>query len=385
MVDPIFWKGKRVLLTGHTGFKGRWLSLWLQALGTELMGYALQPPTDPSLFEVARVAEGMASVMGDVSDYDHLHQTIEAFRPEIIIHMAAQSVVGASYLDPVANYNTNVMGTVHLFEAIRQVGGVRTVVNVTSDKCYDNKEWVWGYREIDPLGGYDPYSSSKACAEIVSAAYRDSFFNPSKYSEHGVAIATARAGNVIAGGDWTADGLIADMTRSLLQKRTILIRRPRAIRPWQHVLDALNGYLTLTENLYNTGTAVSGAWNFGPYDASIKPVGWIVDQLLSAWGKNVTWELDQHAQFHESMSLSLDSSKARFKLEFGIKTYMEAALEQIVAWTKSYQAGENMRDATMAVIHQFMAMPPIEDDWINRQQRLEISMSDGSDEQTIDH
>ena len=351
-----FWQGKRVLLTGHTGFKGSWLSLWLQSVGVELLGYALQPPTNPNLFELAYVAKGMTSVVGDITDYEHLRQVIADFRPEIIIHMAAQSVVRTSYLDPVANYSTNVMGTVYLFEAIRQVRGVRAVVNVTTDKCYVNREWVWGYRENDPLGGYDPYSSSKACSEIVSAAYRDSFFHADHYADHGVAIATARAGNVIAGADWTADGLVADIVRSLLQGQPIYIRNPYAIRPWQHVLDALNGYLTLAENLYNKGTACTGAWNFGPYDSSVKPVGWIVEYLLSLWGENSAWETDQTNQFHESTFLSLDSAKARFNLGWKPKLSLEDSLAQIVSWTKSYQSGEDMHQVTTATIQQFIEM-----------------------------
>jgi CDP-glucose 4,6-dehydratase len=355
-MDSNFWQGKRVLLTGHTGFKGSWLSLWLQSVGVELLGYALEPPTNPSLFEVARVADGMTSVIGDIADYDRLHQVVADFRPEIVIHMAAQSVVSTSYLDPVGNYRANVMGTVHLLEAIRQVGGVRSVVNVTSDKCYENREWLWGYRETDPLGGYDPYSSSKACAELVTAAYRDSFFNPTHYAEHGVAIATARAGNVIAGGDWTADGLVADIVRSLLQQQTIPIRNPDAIRPWQHVLDALNGYLILAENLYTKGTAVTEAWNFGPYESSVKRVGWIVDRTISLWGENATWELAPGGHFHEHIALSLDSSKARFKLAWQPKLSLEEALTQIVAWTKSYQAGRDMHQVTTETIRQFMAI-----------------------------
>lgn len=353
-MDTAFWKGKRVLLTGHTGFKGSWLSLWLQMLEVEVLGYALCPPTNPSLFEVARVATGMKSVIGNITDYAHLKQVISEFQPEIIIHMAAQSVVRASYMDPVNNYNTNVMGTVYLFEAIRQVSGVRAVVNVTSDKCYENHEWVWGYRETEALGGYDPYSSSKACAELVSSAYRNSFFNPSQYAEHGVAIATARAGNVIAGADWTADGLVADIVRALLAKQPVLIRNPYAIRPWQHVLDALNGYLTLAENLYANGPAFADAWNFGPYDSSIKPVGWIVEHMLDLWGEDASWVQDQSHQFHESMSLSLDSAKARFKLGWRPKLSLEAALAQIVTWTKSYRDGKDMHLATQLAIQQFM-------------------------------
>lgn len=353
-MNDTFWQGKRVLITGHTGFKGSWLSLWLQSIGTELLGYALQPPTSPNLFEVARVAEGMTSIIGDVCDYGHLREVIADFKPEIVIHMAAQSVVSASYVDPVNNYATNVMGTVNVLEAMRQVGGVKVLVNVTSDKCYENQEWVWGYRENEPLGGYDPYSSSKACSELVTAAYRNSFFNPNSFSEHGVAIATARAGNVIAGGDWTADGLIADIVRSLLQKQAILIRNPYMIRPWQHVLDALNGYLTLAESLYNQGPAFIGAWNFGPYDSSVRPVRWIVEQLLSQWGEDASWELDKTSQFHESTSLSLDSAKARCKLGWQPKLPLEEALAQIVTWTKSYRSEEDMRHVTTTTIEKFM-------------------------------
>jgi CDP-glucose 4,6-dehydratase len=351
-----FWQGKRVLLTGHTGFKGSWLSLWLQLLGVELLGYALPPPTDPSLFEVAGVAAGMTSVMGDITDYQQLHQVMTDFRPEIVIHMAAQSVVSTSYLDPVANYSANVMGTVHLLEAIRQVGGVRAAVIVTSDKCYENREWVWGYRETDPLGGYDPYSSSKACAELVTAAYRDSFFNPAHYAEHGVALATARAGNVIAGGDWTADGLVADLVRSLLHQQPLLIRNPQAIRPWQHVLDALDGYLTLAENLYTKGTAFTGAWNFGPTESSVKPVGWLVEHLLARWGEGASWELAPGGQFHEHISLTLDSSKSRIKMAWQPRLSIEAALAQIVAWTKSYQTGLDMHQVTTDTIRQLMTL-----------------------------
>jgi CDP-glucose 4,6-dehydratase len=355
-MNTTFWNGKRVLLTGHTGFKGSWLSLWLQSVGVDLWGYALQPPTDPSLFELARVAEGMNSVIGDVCDRKHLQKVIAECKPEIVIHMAAQSVVRSSYTDPVSTYSTNVMGTVNLLEAIRQVGNVRVVVNVTTDKCYENKEWVWGYRENDPLGGYDPYSSSKACSELVTSSYRDSFFHPSEYANHGVAIASARAGNVIGGGDWTPDGLVADITKSLLSKQPILIRNPYATRPWQHVLDALNGYLTLAEKLYNNGSAFADAWNFGPYESSIKPVGWLVDQLLSLWGENVHWEQDKGYQPHEANSLSLDCSKARLKLGWEPKLSLIEALEQIIVWTKSYQSGEDMQEITKAAIHRFMAI-----------------------------
>lgn len=353
-VDPNFWMGKRVLLTGHTGFKGSWLSLWLQHLGAELVGFALKPPTSPTLFEVARVGEGMTSILGDVCDREHLQQVVRECRPEVVIHMAAQSVVHTSYVDPLTTYSTNVMGTVHLLEAIREVGGVRSVVNITSDKCYENREWVWGYRESDPLGGYDPYSSSKACSELVTSAYRNSFFHSGSYSEHGVAIATARAGNVIAGGDWTANGLIADIVRSLLQGQPILIRNPYQTRPWQYMLDALNGYLTLAEHLYNKGPAYADAWNFGPYESDIKPVGWIVEQMLSLWGENASWERDTSYQFHEANSLSLDCAKARLKLGWQPHLSLQSALSQIVNWTQSLRAGDDMRRITLAEIQEFM-------------------------------
>ncbi|PSB48975.1 CDP-glucose 4,6-dehydratase [Chamaesiphon polymorphus] len=353
-MDTTFWQGKRVFLTGHTGFKGSWLSLWLQSVGVELWGYALEPPTSPSLFEVARVADGMTSTIGDICDLQHLKQAIADCRPEIAIHMAAQSVVKSSYVDPVLTYNTNVMGTVNLFEAIRQVGGVRAVLNITSDKCYENREWVWGYRENDPLGGYDPYSSSKACAELVTTAYRNSFFNPSDYATHGVAIASARAGNVIGGGDWTPDGLVSDLVKSLLAEKPVVLRNPMATRPWQHVLDALNGYLTLAEHLYDKGPAFADAWNFGPYESDVQPVSWLVDRLLAQWGANSTWEQDRAHHPHEANALSLDCSKARLKLGWKPQLSLEAALAQIIDWTKSYQAGEDMQQVTRAAIEQFM-------------------------------
>ncbi|MEM9808273.1 MAG: CDP-glucose 4,6-dehydratase [Cyanobacteria bacterium P01_D01_bin.56] len=353
-MEPNFWRGKRVLLTGHTGFKGSWLSLWLQLVGADLVGYALQPPTNPSLFEVAHVADGMKSIIGDVCDREKLHQVVADFKPEIVIHFAAQSVVHTSYTDPVGTYQTNVMGTVYLLEAIRQVGGVRAVVNVTSDKCYENKEWVWGYREVDQLGGYDPYSNSKACSELVTESYRNSFFSASDYGEHGVAIATARAGNVIAGGDWTHNGLVADIVQAILDKRPVLIRNPYATRPWQHVLDALNGYLTLAENLYHKGPAFTEAWNFGPYASDIQPVGWLVEKLLALWGNGASWEQDKAYHPHEAHSLSLDCSKARLKLDWQPQISLDQGLEQIITWTKAYQAGADMRQVTEAAIAQLM-------------------------------
>ena len=352
-----FWQGKRVLLTGHTGFKGSWLSLWLQLLGAELVGYALQPPTVPNLFELVNVADGMISLLGDVGSLSQLQQAITQYQPEIIIHMAAQSLVRESYINPAQTYVTNVMGTVHLLEAVRQVGGVRVVVNVTSDKCYENREWVWGYRENEAMGGYDPYSSSKGCAELVTRAYRNSFFNLQDYQHHGVAVATARAGNVIGGGDWATDRLVPDIVKSLMASKSVIIRNPQATRPWQHVLEPLSGYLTLAEHLYSQGTLFSEAWNFGPEELDVKPVSWIVEQLLMLWGGDISWELDANAQFHEASYLKLDCSKARTKLGWQPTLDLKTALAWVVDWTKCFQAGStNMRDATEAQIKQYMEL-----------------------------
>lgn len=348
-----FWKEKRVFITGHTGFKGSWLSIWLQTMGVNLTGYALAPPTQPSLFEMARVSDDMTSIIGDIRDLSHLKQAIADFQPEIIIHLAAQPLVRQSYEDPVATYQTNVMGTVNLLETVRQVGGVRAVVNVTSDKCYENREWVWGYRENDPMGGYDPYSNSKGCAELVTAAYRNSFFNPDNYSQHGVAIATARAGNVIGGGDWSADRLIPDTLKAFMAEQKVLIRNPLATRPWQHVLEPLKGYLMLAEGLYNEGSVFSGAWNFGPNETDVKSVSWIVDQLADLWGGNVSWERDQSIHPHEARSLKLDCSKASAKLGWQPKLNLETALTWVVEWTKSFQQAEDMRAVTESQINRF--------------------------------
>jgi CDP-glucose 4,6-dehydratase len=352
-MNPQFWQGKKVLITGHTGFKGSWLSLWLQSLKAELVGYSLVSPTQPSLFEVAQVEKSMISIVGDVTDRSHLQEVIARYQPEIILHLAAQALVRESYKKPVDTYATNVMGTVNLLESVREVGGVKVLVNITSDKCYENREWVWGYRENEPLGGYDPYSSSKACAEIVTAAYRQSFFHPDKYGEHGLAIATARAGNVIGGGDWASDRLIPDIINSAMTGQTLLIRNPYATRPWQHVLEPLNGYLTLAEHLFEHGSAYSEAWNFGPNQSDVKPVYWIVDELLSLWGGSVSWAKDTAIQNHEAHSLSLDCAKAHSRLKWQSKLDLATALAWIVDWTKSYHSGEDMRRVTEEQIRQF--------------------------------
>lgn len=338
-----FWSGRRVLVTGHTGFKGSWLALWLQQSGANVMGYALPPPTSPSLFEEARVGERMTSVIADVRDLDRLCAAVAEHRPEIVFHMAAQSLVRRSYAEPVDTYATNVMGTVHLLEAVRRAGGVRVVVNITSDKCYENREWVWGYREVDPMGGYDPYSNSKGCAELVTAAYRASFFNAADYSKHGVALASVRAGNVIGGGDWASDRLIPDIMAAFLAERPVVIRNPHAIRPWQHVLEPLRGYMLLAERLWHQGPEFADAWNFGPADEDARPVEWIVSRLARNWGAGARWQLDPGEHPHEARYLKLDCSKVKARLGWRPVWSLDRALDQIVAWYRAFAARRDMR------------------------------------------
>lgn len=348
-----FWKGRRIFLTGHTGFKGSWMSLWLQSLGAELTGYALKPSSYPSLFEAARVADGMVSIEGDIRDTCRLRSALHNARPQIVFHMAAQPLVRQSYDNPVDTYATNVMGVVNLFEAIRAVPDVRTLINITTDKCYENKEWLWGYRENDPLGGYDPYSSSKACAEIVSAAYRSSFFNPSQYQVHGVAVATARAGNVIGGGDWARDRLIPDILQAFELGQTARIRNPSAIRPWQHVLEPLRGYLTLAEKLVEDGAAYGEAWNFGPDDVDAKPVSWIADRMVSHWGGRVGWVVDDGDHPHEASYLKLDISKARMRLNWQPAIGLSDALHLTIDWVKRRHDGKDVRAITLSQIDSY--------------------------------
>lgn len=354
-MTPDFWRGKRVFLTGHTGFKGSWLSLWLQSLGAEVTGYALQP-TDPSLFASAVVGERMKSIIADIRDLPALQQAMQAALPDIVIHMAAQPLVRSSYQNPVETYATNVMGTVHLLEAVRHTPGVKAVVNITTDKCYENREWVWGYRENEPMGGYDPYSNSKGCAELVSAAYRSSFFNASDYGQHGVAIATVRAGNVIGGGDWAKDRLIPDILAAFEAGQPVHIRNPHAIRPWQHVLEPLRGYLILAERLFEQGPDYAEGWNFGPNDEDAKPVGWIVEQMADLWGQGASWQLDDGEHPHEASYLKLDISKARGLLNWHPALSLKQALELIVDWTHARQAGADMRHHTLAQIHSYQAL-----------------------------
>ncbi|MBZ8140438.1 CDP-glucose 4,6-dehydratase [Rubrivivax gelatinosus] len=344
---PDFWCGKRVLLTGHTGFKGSWLSLWLQSMGASLRGIALAPPTEPALFDVARVADGMEHRIVDIRDFGAVQAQMAEFRPEIVIHMAAQPLVRLSYQQPVETYATNVMGTVHVLEAARHAGTVKAIVNVTTDKCYENREWVWGYREDEPMGGHDPYSNSKGCAELVSSAYRKSFFKGT-----GIAMATARAGNVIGGGDWAADRLVPDILRALQQREPVLIRNPHAIRPWQHVLEPLSGYLLLAERLYEHGQADAEGWNFGPRDEDARPVQWIVEHLCSNWGGSASWTLQPGEHPHEASYLKLDISKARQRLQWAPRWSLETALEHITAWHQAWLAGRDMRALCLNQISQ---------------------------------
>lgn len=352
-MNPSFWSGKKVFITGHTGFKGSWLSLWLQHFGARVTGYALQPPTNPSLFEVAQVEQGMASIIADIRDGAMIINTMRQAEPDIVIHMAAQPLVRHSYVDPVETYSTNVMGTVNLLEAIRQTSSVRAVVNITTDKCYENKEWVWGYRENEPMGGFDPYSSSKGCAELVTAAYRNSFFNLTKPGHSPIALATARAGNVIGGGDWAEDRLIPDILRAIQNGQSVNIRNPHATRPWQHVLEPLSGYLTLAEKLYTQGPAFAEAFNFGPAEGDAKPVQWIVEQLTQQWGDGANWKLDQAEHPHEAHYLKLDCSKAKTRLNWEPRWTLAQALENIIEWHKMHQRGDDMRELTIRQITTF--------------------------------
>jgi CDP-glucose 4,6-dehydratase len=350
VIQPGVWSGQKVFLTGHTGFKGGWLSLWLQQLGAEVHGYALSPPTEPNLFTVADVAQGMAgSTIADIRDADRLAEAMRSARPDIVLHLAAQPLVRLSYAEPVETYATNVMGTVNVFEAVRQTASVKAVVNVTSDKCYENREWVWPYREDEPMGGHDPYSSSKGCSEIVTAAYRRSFLQA-----NGVGVASARAGNVIGGGDWAADRLLPDFFRAMDAGESLVIRSPNAIRPWQHVLEPLSGYLALTEQLISDRHAFSEGWNFGPADGDARPVSWIVERLTAA-RPGASWQPDRNPQLHEANHLKLDSSKARARLGWQPRWDLPAALAKTVEWHEGWRSGGDMRALTLAQITAYQA------------------------------
>jgi CDP-glucose 4,6-dehydratase len=340
-LDPAFWSGRRVLVTGHTGFKGSWLALWLEELGAEVTGFALAAPTEPSLFELARVAESVTSIEGDVRDLDAVVRAVAESEAEVVIHMAAQPLVRRSFAEPVETYATNVMGTVHVLEAVRRAGGVRVAVNVTSDKCYENRNWEWGYREDEPKGGYDPYSNSKGCSELVTSAYRSSFFG------EGTALGSARAGNVIGGGDWSEDRLVPDAMRAAIERTPLLIRNPNATRPWQHVLDPLEGYLMLAQALWESREFADG-WNFGPEDRDAREVGWIVESLSRRWDGGIDWRQDGGDHPHEASYLKLDSSRARAHLGWQPGWSLEDALDAVVDWYRRYAAGEDAREVTLA-------------------------------------
>jgi CDP-glucose 4,6-dehydratase len=316
--DVVSWAGRKVFLTGHTGFKGGWLALWLVHLGANVRGYSLAPSTTPNLFDEARIGGQIDEVRGDIRDAAALDAVMKEFAPEVVFHLAAQPLVRLSYADPMLTFETNVMGTARVLDAVRRTPSVRAVVSITTDKCYENKEWIWGYRETDPLGGYDPYSSSKACAELVSAAFRQSYYPVEKMSEHGVGVATARAGNVIGGGDWSLDRLIPDLVQGFTSGKPVAIRRPRAIRPWQHVLEPLHGYIMLAEHLLSGDAAkYATAYNFGPWEDDAQPVEWIARKMTAAWGGGASWYIDAEPGVHEAGYLKLDTSRARADLGVG--------------------------------------------------------------------
>lgn len=349
-----FFNGKKVFVTGHTGFKGAWLCIWLHSLGADVTGYALRPPTEPSLFELCGIDTLINSVSGDIRDFDTLKRTVSAVRPQVVIHMAAQSLVRESYKNPIETYQTNVIGTVNLLEAVRNCADVRAVINVTSDKCYENREHYWGYREIEPMGGYDPYSNSKACSELITASYRSSFFNPADYGRHGVATASARAGNVIGGGDWAVDRLIPDCVRGLLRGENIAIRNPSAIRPWQHVLEPLGAYLLLARKLCENGPVFAGGWNFGPDDNDVREVEWIVKRLCASWGDGASYSVEKKADMaHEAQCLKLDCSKAKRELSWRPRWGLGRALDSIIEWTRAYRDGEDLRKLCLKQVNEY--------------------------------
>jgi CDP-glucose 4,6-dehydratase len=351
VVNP--WQGRKVFLTGHTGFKGGWLSLWLTGRGAQVRGYSIEPPTQPNIFTAAKVASVVEDVRGDTRDYAALEKAIGEFRPEVVFHLAAQPLVRRSYDDPLLTFSTNVMGTVHLLEAVRRTPGVRAVVCIATDKVYQNQEWEWPYRETDPLGGFDPYASSKACAEIAASAYRSSFFPAQRLKEHGVAVATVRAGNVIGGGDWSKDRLIPDLIRGFQAGKPIRIRRPKAVRPWQHVLEPLNGYIMLAERLLEQPEKFASSFNFGPAYDDAWTVERIATKLAGMWGDDASWVSDEAEHVHEDHTLRVDSSRAHAELGWRPRLRIEEALEWVMDWYRRWHAGENMSSVTRDQIARF--------------------------------
>ena len=353
-VNPKFWRGKKVLITGHTGFKGSWLSLWLQNLGAELIGYSLLPPTEPCLFELAHVERGMISINGDVRDLEHFNAVAKEHNPEILIHMAAQSLVKPSHSNPVDTYSTNVMGTVNTLELVRNLDCFKVAIIITSDKCYENKEWEWGYREYERLGGVDPYSNSKACAELITSAYQRSYFFDSGNEGAFKAVASVRAGNVIAGGDWAENRLIPDVMKAFMDDYPVQIRNPNAVRPWQHVLEPLDGYLTLAEKLWDEGGIdYCTPWNFGPNEEDTKTVFWVVDQLVKLWDGNVKWEEIPTSHPQEANYLKLDCSKSKMLLGWHPKLGLQTSLEWITEWYQKYNSNLDVSKYTRDQIQQY--------------------------------
>lgn len=351
VVDAAFWSGKHVFLTGHTGFKGGWLSIWLASMGAKVTGYALAPNTTPNFYGAVKVESDLEkSNIADIRDLDKLQKAMAEARPEIVIHMAAQPLVRYSYVNPVETYAANVMGTVHLLESIRALDCVRAAVIVTTDKCYENKEWAWGYREHEPMGGHDPYSNSKGCAELVTNAYRQSYFSPEKYSEHKLGIASARAGNVIGGGDWSENRLIPDAIKAFEANQVLMIRNPLATRPWQHVLEPLSGYLVLAQALYEKGAKFDGGWNFGPRDDDARPVKEVIDLLIENWGSAASWAQDKGEQPYEAHSLRLDCSKARQYLNWVPRWSLWKAVENVLQWQRAFRQQGNMREISLKQI-----------------------------------
>ena len=357
-MDPAFWHSRKVFLTGHTGFKGSWLALWLLSMGADVCGYALDPPTEPSLYRLLDLDRQLQSVRADIRDLAALESAMRAFSPEIVIHMAAQPLVRLSYEQPVETYAVNVLGTVHLLDAVRRVPSVRAVLVVTSDKCYENQEWHWPYREHEPMGGHDPYSSSKGCAELVTAAYRRSFFEPGRHSQHQVAVASARAGNVIGGGDWALDRLVPDIVRAFAAAEPVGIRNPEAVRPWQHVLEPLAGYLDLAQRLLTGGAGFAEAWNFGPAESDARPVRYVVSELARLWGDAATWRCVEPEQLDEAHVLRLDSSKAHAQLGWTPRWTLAEALANTVSWYKAFYCGQDVPAFTINQIQSFMQVKP---------------------------
>jgi len=351
---PEFWKSRRVYVTGHTGFKGSWLTCWLYRLGAEAAGYALPPATNPALFEAAGLGRHIRTQFGDIRNLEALTASLQEFQPEIVIHMAAQPLVRQSYADPIETFSTNIMGTANVLQAARQIKSVKVILNVTTDKCYENKEWDWPYRETDRLGGHDPYSSSKACSELVTSAYRDSFFPAAAYEKHGVGIASARAGNVIGGGDWSKDRLIPDLLHAIETGKPVKLRSPNAVRPWQHVLEPLHGYLMLCEKLFAEGDKYSSAWNFGPDENDCKPVSHIASSLLQLADSDTRLELETHPQPHEAGLLKLATNKSKAKLGWRPLLSLDDALKLTVDWHKQKREQKNVFQTTLNQIDDYM-------------------------------